>query len=199
MTGTDATAIPQKQPDETGDPYEDYPDDEKGADEEELSGDRILKIATDLKGYGNTAFKGKKLALALEKYQKGLRYLHEYPEKKENDSPDLESNLDQLKITLHSNSAQCQVKMEQYQAAHKSASAALDMPKVSDADKGKLYYRRATASVGLKNEEEAIGDLEMALKSVPGDPNAQNELRRLKVKAAEADKKEKAAFKKFFQ
>ena len=188
-----------KQPDKLGDPYEDYPDDEKAEDQDEIPAQQVLKIATDLKGFGNTAFKEKQWALALDKYQKALRYLHEYPEITENDPHDLEKQLDKLKVTLHSNSAQCQLKTEAWEGADKSASSALDLPDVTEAEKGKALYRRALARAGLKDEEAAMADLEQALKCVPGDPNATNELHRMKTKAAERAKKEKAAFKKFFQ
>lgn len=186
-------------PDKLGDAYEDYPDDQKAEGQDEIPAQQILKIATDLKGYGNAAFKSQEWALALEKYQKGLRYLHEYPETNENDPPDLEKQLDQLKVLLHSNSAQCSIKKEDFEAAEKSASAALDLSGATEADKGKVLYRRAVAKVGMKNDDGAIEDLEAALKCVPGDANVTNELRRLKIKSAEKLKKEKAAFKKFFQ
>lgn len=198
LTGADAEKLPQKQPDKTGDPYEDYPEDQKAGDDD-LPGTEILKIATDIKGFGNTAFKSQQMAVAVDKYQKGLRYLHEYPEATASDPPELGKDLIQLKITLHSNSALCYVKLSKFADAINSATAALELPGITDADKGKALYRRALAKGGQKDFEDAVKDLDAALKSVPGDANVTNELQRLKKRQADAEKKEKAAFKKFFE
>lgn len=197
LLGAEAESIPRKQPDKLGDPYEDYPEDEK-KDNEELPGTQIVKIATDLKGFGNTAFKTNQLALAVDKYQKGLRYLHEHPEPLEGEPKDLGEELNRLKISMHLNAAQCYNKMEHYDQALRSTSAALDIPGITEPEKGKAYYRRAIAKGGSKDEEAAMHDLEAALKAVPGDPNATNELHKMKTKAAEHAQKEKAAYKKFF-
>ncbi|KAL9054672.1 MAG: hypothetical protein Q9162_004038 [Coniocarpon cinnabarinum] len=198
LTGADLDApVPQKQPDKLGDPYEDYPDDEKKG-EEDLPGTQILKISTDLKSYGNTAFKNKEFALAVDKYQKGLRYLREYPERQESDPEDIMPKLNQLKISMHLNSAQCYNQLQQFSETVTSTSAALSIDGITDAEKGKAYYRRAVAKGGLKDEEAATSDLENALKAVPGDAAATNELSRMKTKAKERERQEKAAYKKFF-
>ena len=198
LTGNEATKLPHKQPDKTGDAYEDFPDDEKQG-EEELTGAQILKIAIDLKGFGNTAFKNQQLKLAIDKYQKGLRYLHENPEQSENDSPNLFKDLDQLKITLHSNSALCSIKLQNFSDANHSASAALEVESITTADKGKALFRRALAKAGVRDEESAIQDLQSAKECAPGDSTIANELKKLREKSAERTQKERAAFKKFFQ
>lgn len=196
LMGADAENLPQKQPDSTGDPYEDYPDDQ--AKGKELSATEILKIATDLKGFGNTAFKNNDTSTALKKYQKGIRYLQENPEPTDLESKDTAEKLNQLRVNLHSNSALCYNKQQKYNESVSSATYALETAGISDADKGKAFYRRAIAHGGLKDEDQAITDLEAALKCVPDDPNATNELVRIKKRSAERSSKEKAAYKKFF-
>jgi len=197
LTGADADNLPRKQVDQTGDPYEDYPEDQKKGDEE-LSSSEILKIATELKGYGNTAFKNQDMTLAVDKYQKGLRYLRELPESQESDSPELSKNVNQLKVTLHSNSALCSIRKQDFAAAATSATSALEVPQINDTEKGKALYRRALAKGGLRDEEDAMHDLGQALVYVPGDSNAKNELNRMKQRVAERAKKEKSQYKKFF-
>lgn len=198
LTGSDAENLPQKQADKTGDPYEDYPEDQRQGDEE-IPGPNILKIAGDLKGFGNTAFKSQDFALAVDKYQKGIRYLHEFPESPLDNEPAEGSNqLNQLKITLQSNSALCYNKLQKYALASTAATAALETPGVTDAEKGKAYYRRALARGSSKDEETALKDFEQALKFAPGDSAITNELNKMKAKAAERERKEKAAYKKFF-
>jgi len=197
LSDEEAAKAAVKAPDSTGDPYEDFPEDQKQGDEE-LSGAEIVKIATELKDIGNKAFKEQQLEVGLKKYQKGLRYLHEYPEPLDNDPPELGPQLTALKISLHSNSALLQLKLKAYTDAEKSASNALAVKDIKDADKGKALYRRALARKESKNEEEAISDLEEALKYVPNDAGVKTELANTKKRQVERAKKEKAAYSKFF-
>ena len=83
-----ATAASNK-PDALGDPYEDFPEDEvskhkgtggDGKEAEELSAQKVLQIASECKEFGNKAFKAGDVATALDKYEKGLRYLNEDPD-----------------------------------------------------------------------------------------------------------------------
>lgn len=194
LTGEEYDKAAEKVPDSTGDPYEDFPEDQG----EEIPGPEIVKIATDLKTRGTDAFKKGDLTLGLAKYQKALRYLHEYPEPLPNDPPELGSQLSSLKIALHSNSALLNLKLNEYADAEKSASNALAVPQIKTQEKGKALYRRALARKGLKNEEEAVADLEEALKAVPEDAAVKNELAAVKKAAADRAKKEKAAYSKFF-
>jgi peptidyl-prolyl isomerase D len=195
LTGNEDTNAFEKTVDKTGDPYEDFPEDQDGKDD--FDGPKIYQIAVELKDFGNTAFKAGDLNLGLDKYQKGLRYLNEYPSASEQDSADLGPQLTAIRFTLHSNSALLQNKLKAFGDAKQSASNALEL-KVPDADKAKAYYRRAIAEIGLKDDEEAVKDLEAALKLAPGDPAITKELSTTKKKAAEQAKKEAAAYKKFF-
>lgn len=197
LSGAEAETLPQKEPDKTGDPYEDYPEDQKEGDDE-LTGTEVLKIATELKGFGNGAFKTQDIQLALDKYQKGLRYLHEYPEPLDSDPPELGKQLDALKISLHLNSAQCYLKQENYERANYSTTAALEIKGITEAEQGKALYRRALAKSGLKDDEDAIKDLEQAQQYVKGDKAIESELARLKKRAADREKRQRSALKGAF-
>ncbi len=183
-----------KTADSTGDPYEDFPEDQG----EDLKGQEIVKIANEMKNFGNKAFKSGDLDLALDKYQKGLRYLNEYPEVTDDDPPELAKELTSIRFALHSNSALLQIKLKQFEEAQKSASNALELSRIPEADRAKAYYRRGLANEGLKDDEMAMKDFESALKLAPGDAAITKELGIVKKKAAEQAKKEKAAYKKFF-
>ena len=76
LTGEEAETADQRAPDETGDPYEDFPEDAKTGDKE-FTASETIKIVTEVKEFGNAAFKAGNFSLGLEKYQKGLRYLNE--------------------------------------------------------------------------------------------------------------------------
>ncbi|KAL8809599.1 MAG: hypothetical protein Q9200_003271 [Gallowayella weberi] len=181
-------------PDSTGDPYEDFPEDQ-GKD---LKAPEIYKIANELKDFGNKAFKAGDLNLALDKYQKGLRYLNEDSEIEKDDPVELPKQLTAIRFTLHSNSALLQNKLKAYEEAQKSATNALEQEDVAGADRAKAFYRKGVASQGLKDDEQAVKDFEEALKLAPGDTAIMKELSAVKKKFAEQTKKEKAAYKKFF-
>ncbi|ERF70942.1 Peptidyl-prolyl cis-trans isomerase D [Endocarpon pusillum Z07020] len=196
LSGAAFNSATEKAPDSTGDPYEDFPDDQ-GAD---LKGSEYFKIASELKEMGNKAFKAGDNETGIEKYQKALRYLNEYPETNDSDPPELGGQMRQLKFTLHSNSALLATKSQRYQEAQKWAGFALEAAPsdVKDVDKGKAYYRRALAKIGLKDDEGALEDLDQAAKLAGNDPGIANERTKVKKRVSEREKKERAAFKKFF-
>lgn len=148
---------------------------------------------------GNKAYKENHLAVGLAKYEKGIRYLHEYTAPQDNDPPELFPKLTALKFSLYNNCALLQNKDGDYDAAIKSATYALNIADVADTDKGKAYFRRAQARSAKKNDDEAIKDLEEAKKCVPNDAAVAKDLAAAKARSAERLKKEKAAYKKFFE
>ncbi|PSN72264.1 hypothetical protein BS50DRAFT_569794 [Corynespora cassiicola Philippines] len=197
LTGEDYDKATEKVPDPTGDPYEEYPDDQKASDKE-WTGDEILKIASELKDLGNTAFKKGNLHLGITKYQKSLRYLHEYPVPLEGDSPELGEKLNALKISVYSNAALLQNKVGQHVEAAESATKALETDGISDKDKAKALFRRGQARVGRKNDEEALVDLNEAIKFAPGDAAIVKELDGVKKRVQARKDKEKKAYKNAF-
>lgn len=151
-----------------------------------------------MKDYGNKAFKAGDLDLAIEKYQKGLLYLKKYPQPLDEDPPELTQQLKTIRFSLHSNSALLQNKVKAFEDALDSATRAIEIEGIAAVDKAKAYYRRALAKVSLKDDDQAIVDLEEALKLAPGEPSIIKELGIVKKRVADKVKKEKAAYKKFF-
>ncbi|PGG97328.1 hypothetical protein AJ80_09716 [Polytolypa hystricis UAMH7299] len=199
LSGDEYSSALQPAVDATGDKYEDYPEDT--ANKDTLTGADYLRIATELKELGNTSFKAGNLDLGLGKYQKALRYLNEYPEATDSDPPELDAQLAALRFTLHSNSALLANKLHRFTDGRSWAGFALEnaaRANSKDTDKAKAHYRRAIASVGMKDEEDALKDLDEAEKLAPGDVAVKNEKERIKKVVAEREKKEKAAMKKFF-
>ncbi|DAA73794.1 TPA_exp: Uncharacterized protein A8136_3997 [Trichophyton benhamiae CBS 112371] len=197
ITGDEYETATKRAVDPTGDTYEDYPED----NDQEFTGPEYFKIATELKEFGNTAFKSGDVQLGLEKYQKGLRYLNEYAEPSENDPPELAGQMMTLRFALHSNSALLANKLKRYNDGRTWAGYALDQAghaKAKDADRAKAHYRRAVALAGLKEEDGALKDLEAAAKFAPNDAGIIAEISRVKKSIAEQDRKAKAAAKKFF-
>ncbi|KAL8965092.1 MAG: hypothetical protein Q9183_004036, partial [Haloplaca sp. 2 TL-2023] len=194
LSADEAAKPSEKVPDSTGDPYEDFPEDQG----KEIKAPETCKIANELKDFGNKAYKSGDLNLAIDKYQKGLRYLNESPEMEESDPPELGQQLTNIRFTLHSNSALLQNKVKSYEEASKSAESALSQEGIAGSDRAKAFYRKGLASQGLKDDDQAVRDFEEALKLAPGDAAITKELSAVKKKIAEASKKEKAAMKKFF-
>lgn len=143
---------------------------------------------------GNTAFKKQDLKLGITKYQKSLRYLHEYPAPADNDPPELWKSLQALKITVYSNLALLQNKTSQYNEAAESATKALDIEGITEKDQAKAYFRRAQAKIGKKSEEDALADLNEAIRYAPGDAAIVKELEVVKKKVQARKEKEKKAY-----
>ncbi|CEJ80724.1 Putative 41 kDa peptidyl-prolyl cis-trans isomerase [[Torrubiella] hemipterigena] len=197
LTGDEALAADTKQPDATGDPYEDFPDDFP-AEQQPLPAKKILEIAGACKDFGNKAFKSGDLNLGLEKYEKGLRYLNEDPDL-DDEPASTKPALDALRFSLNNNSALLSMKLENWTDCIRSATSALAVSGVADTDRAKALYRRGFANVRVKDEDAAVADLEAAHKLAPADGLIVNELNAVKAKATARLAKEKAAYKKFFQ
>jgi len=194
LTGAAYEKATEKNVDPTGDAYEDWPEDQG----EDIPAAEVAKIAADLKDIGNKAFKGGDFALALKKYQKGIRYLQESPDVDEEGDKETAKQLATLKYTLHNNSALMQIKLQDWNGAVKSGTSALAVPGITDEQKGKAYFRRGQAKAGKKSEDEALEDMVAANKLLPDEPSIKKEMGELKKKAAEKRAKEKAAYSKFF-
>lgn len=142
------------------------------------------------------------MATALDKYEKGLRYLNEDPDlDSESDaaaSADLKAKLDAVRFTLNSNAALMNIKLSNWDSAASLASSALAIGGLKDAEKAKALYRRGLAHVRLRDEDSAVADLTAANQLVPGDAAIAKELADVKKSIAARVAKEKAAYKKFF-
>ncbi|RKF61943.1 Peptidyl-prolyl cis-trans isomerase D [Erysiphe neolycopersici] len=193
LQGDDVESATRKIPDVTGDPYEEFPEDVIT----EPTPEEIVKIATELKEFGNSAFKSGNLSLGLEKYEKGLRYLN-HDVDWDSASEEAKAAISPLRYTLNSNSALLANKLKKFKEGSTFATAALEVTEISEKDKAKALYRRAIALTGMKNEDDALVDLQEANKLLPGDNSIIHEINIVKKIASDRAKKEKAAYSKFF-
>jgi len=187
-----------------GDAYEDFPEDD---DNDVHNPEVALRIASEIRELGNTLFKEGKTALALEKYQKSIRYLDVNPVLPEDAPEALRQSYNALLVPLLLNSALAAVRSpskppsDHANLAIKSTSRVLSEKLVgtlSAADKAKAHYRRALAYIVLKDDEEAEKDLLSAAALAPGDESIRKELEKVKVRRKERREKEKKAFKGLF-
>ena len=153
----------------------------------------------DIKAANILISKSGDLKLGLSKYQKGLRYLQEYPATIEGDPAELGPQLQKLRISLHTNSALLQYKLKQFDDATRSANYALAIEGISDVEKAKALFRKGVVAKEQKNEEEATKFLEEAGKLAPTDAGIKNELAAVKKSAADRKAKERKAYAKMFE
>ncbi|KAK6526292.1 peptidyl-prolyl cis-trans isomerase cpr6 [Orbilia ellipsospora] len=186
-----------KEDDGTGDKYEDFPED---AGMEDIEAPEAIKVASEIKDIGNALFKKGDIEVAVEKYQKALRYISGYVTMNQEDgTPEQIKEMHTLRFSLHSNSALLQNKQKAFKDAEDSATKAIEVEDLSDSEKGKGYYRRATARLGLKNEQGALEDLEEAINYVPSDGAVKRDLDALKAKQTARAQKERDAYKNMFK
>lgn len=185
-------------PDAFGDTYEDFPEDDPvSSSSDGFPATKVLEIASACKEFGNKAFKAGDFTTALNKYEKGLRYLNEDPNL-DKEPADTKKKLDSVRFTLNSNGALMNMKLSAFDEAAKMASSALAVEGITEAEKAKALYRRGYSYVRLKNEDEAVADLTAAKKLAPSDAAITNELAAVKKTRDARLAKEKAAYKKFF-
>lgn len=136
------------------------------------------------------------------------RHLHlDLPERDRN----LEAQHTNLRLSLLLNSCLASLKVggaASAQTVIKHATRALNLDgnpdqvemtkQLTDADKAKALYRRAMAHVILKDEPEAIKDLEAAQALQPDDAAVKKELAAAKKRVEDRKAKARAAYSKMF-
>jgi peptidyl-prolyl isomerase D len=195
LHGADYDSATEKHVDPLGDKYEDFPADQA----EDIIAAEGFKIAGEVKELGNKAYKASDWPLALEKYQKAVRYINESEDPTPEDPETLAKDIAALKFSLFNNSAQVHIKQKDYASAVRSATSALEVPGQPAETQAKALYRRAEARSERKQDEEAMEDLEKALSLAPGDAAVKRKLEAIKVKVAAYKKKQQAAYSKFFE
>ncbi|MCO5585039.1 hypothetical protein L7F22_038971 [Adiantum nelumboides] len=214
--------------DETGDSYEDFPEDCEGTKLDVDDPDVAFKIASELRTMGNGLFGKGQFQLAFEKYTKALRYLLNNPELPDSHASKEPFATDyvNLRTPLQLNGALCAIKVAQAEAkvaekgtTSKTASAmAVEAEKLTSqaierlentgsweelsadakANLAKAYYRRALAKLVKREEDFAISDLDRALKYAPGDAAIVKEKNQLAALKKQRLERQKAAYGKMF-
>ncbi|WVN88033.1 peptidyl-prolyl cis-trans isomerase D [Cryptococcus depauperatus CBS 7841] len=193
-----AKKVAQTNPD--GDIWEDFPQDEEGIDSEKPQ--EALDVAQKLKDLGTKEFKAEQYAVALDKYQKALRYLDVHPVLPDDSPSDLIEAFRSTRFPLLTNAALAALKLP---ASTSNASLivslttrALSLPDIVPADKAKALYRRAQGHIVKKDDESAEKDLKEADSLVKGDAGVLKLLREVEQRRKERKDKERKAFSKMF-
>ena len=176
--------------DEFGDAYSDWPEDtEPGmSDSEKFNAGEAVRV------FGNTAFGQRKFTEAIAKYEKALRYLDAVIP-----TSAISSDLTNKRFLCFSNLAQANLMMEKFSPAFDAANEAVKLDQTATGGKNtKALFRRATASIGMKDYESAKKDLTACLSLEPANEDIKNrhEFVLLQIKA-EKDKEKKQYSKMF--
>jgi peptidyl-prolyl isomerase D len=199
--------------DESGDKYEDYPEDCEGTGVDVEDPETAFKIASDLRSMGNSFFAKQKFGPALEKYQKALRYLHVnavLPDSHASKEP-FATEYVALRTPLQLNGSLCALKIktkEMSKVAEDLTTTVIsrlddnkdwnEFSKEKKANLGKAYFRRGQARAFTKNEDAALQDFDQALKYAPGDAAIVKEKASVLAARKQRNEKMKAAYGKAF-
>ncbi|CDR37904.1 CYFA0S01e18998g1_1 [Cyberlindnera fabianii] len=180
--------------DGTGDIYEEVLADNDNVDIEDPAS--VFKVINELKDIGTKLFKAGDFEKAFLKYSKTASYLQDYfPDDLTDEQLD---ELYKLKVSVSLNIALVSLKTNKNSEALKAATDALDVEKIDDKSKAKALYRRGSAYLKLKNEEDSLKDFEEALKLSPGDAAILKGIEDVKKSEKLRKEKEKKAFSKLF-
>jgi len=203
----DGVSASEKEGGTSTDKYEDYPEDETSCD---VMGDIEVtaQVAKDIKEAGSKFYKDGKIASALEKFEKAIRYLDLHPVKPHDAPTDSWSSFQAILLSCLLNASLCANRFPsptapssvqaQLSIKYTTRALALNGLTISDTDKGKALFRRAVARITLKDDGEAYADLVEANKVVPNDENIKKEIAKLKEKQKDKREKEKKAYKNLF-
>ncbi|GAA5956795.1 hypothetical protein JCM3765_005739 [Sporobolomyces pararoseus] len=197
--------------DEFADGHEEYPsDDEADVDNAEV----VYGIADDVKTKGTDLFKKGNFEQAQKKYVKALRYLdrHRFLDPP---NPELSAKYVTLRLSLLLNSSLCALKSSSplkssdARLAIQQATRALSLDgkpdeqdpakkPLTESEKAKAHYRRAMGHLAVKDESEAIKDLEAAQALQPEDGAIRKELLAAKKRVEDRKSKARSAYAKMF-
>lgn len=197
LTGDDYDKATEIAVDPTGDKYEDYPQDESTLDSAQAAYD----IAASTKEIGNKVLASTDYFGACKKYQKGIRYLQS--ERAFEAEGEVKSKISELEFTLYNNLAHVESKLVHYAKAINAATSAINIAQkpgstVPDAQHAKALYRRAVVLADKLSFEDAVTDLEAALKLSPGNSNITAALQKYNAALQTRRSKAKAAYSNFF-
>lgn len=176
--------LPEVVPAEDGDVFPDYPEDVEPA----MDDTKRIEAGEAIRQIGNTHFKNGAYEVAIEKYQKAVRFLVQV------EKQDLHPELNEKLIACHNNTAMCAIKLGKWADARRAASLALDL----DPTNAKALFRRGTAALNGNDAQGAVDDLAQAHKIEPDNAEIAAKLNEAKEKVKAQKAKLAANYKKMF-
>ncbi|KAG7839208.1 hypothetical protein KL942_003570 [Ogataea angusta] len=186
---------PLKLDDGTGDPYDEFLEDEESVDIN--NPESVFKAIEDIKAIGTKFFKEGDMSTAFKKYKKAVSYLESYfPD----DLPESEiEKLNRLKCSCYLNASLAALKLKKVQECIKYSTEAFEAENADVQSKAKALFRRGSAKLIGHNQEDAIADFEEASNLAPEDGAIKKAIVDAKKSLKERLAKERAAYSKFFK
>lgn len=178
--------------DETSDRFPIFPLDWEGFHDIHALNDKlnILKI---IKESGNHFYRLGQFTKSAHKYKKCTRYYKHFKEAT-NDEMQL-SKLNEVQLINLTNQAATELKIESYDEVKATCDEAIKL----EGNNVKAFYRRGIAHIKLKNFDNAVDDLNIALRLEPGNREVLKELEYGKKLLKDYRDVEKVQYQKMFQ
>jgi hypothetical protein len=157
---------------------------------EVMNENETIQFVLDAKKHANEFFNKKQYDMALYGYCLCLHSMRKYYSRMMmpmgmSSRADEVSN---LRATLVSNQAACLLKLKRWREAVNTLKDMFDCNRIAIRHKGKAYYRRACAYIGLEEWENAARDLETASLIFPSNVKIRKAYREIRMKLNGADK-----------
>jgi tetratricopeptide (TPR) repeat protein len=152
---------------------------------EGLSAEECVSLASDAKAAGNDLFKAGENAEACQKYQLGVQYLRRHSS---------DAGARELLLSVQTNLAAAQIRLELWEDAVAAATAALDL----DPSSAKALFRRGVARSRLSEWDRAKTDLTAACRADPRNRDARAELAVVQSQLAQMREAERERLSKLF-
>jgi tetratricopeptide (TPR) repeat protein len=136
-------------------------EDDEDHDRRKLKSADRMRLVQRNKDEATELFKGKNFAHAAARYTKALGHCSKFVDM----TPEVKQQVQDMKVTLYLNLAQCYLKLEAWTKVVPNCKDALSF----DENNPKALYRRAYALVKLKKIDDANKDVKLALKTKPDD------------------------------
>jgi len=130
-------------------------EDQEDHDRRKLKASDRMRLVQRNKDEGAELFKGKNYAHAAARYTKSLGHCSKFIDM----TPEVTQQVQDMKVVLYLNLAQCYLKLEAWNKVVPNCKDALSF----DATNIKAYYRRAYALIKLKRIDDANKDVKKAL------------------------------------
>ena len=176
--------------------YEDYPEDDDSNTEEPSV---AFEISKNMKDAGSQAFKQGDIVNALKLWEKSLRYLDVHPVLPDDTNKDLKVNFNTIRVQLNLNLSIGSLKLNKNSQAESYATKAIRVPPLNPSEIVKGLYRRSLSKSNRNNFDDALSDLNSALKIKPNDEVILNQINVLNKKLDNFKSKQKQIYAKMFE
>ncbi|CAE7456030.1 Ppid [Symbiodinium microadriaticum] len=149
-----------------------------------------MRLVVKNKEEGTELFKGGNIRPAAARYQKALTHAAKFFDL----SPEDIEEVNQVKLSIFLNLAQCYLKLENWENAIRYSTDALGISSTSS----KAYFRRAAAYEAKKDYDKALEDLKLASQHAPEDKAILKSVERVKRFIQKEKEKEKKMWGKAF-